>query len=111
MTMAALRSDACAGKTITLAGPKAYTTKEVIELCEKLSDSDANVTTVPTWALKAARNVLQGAQWARDAADRLVGGVGAPVARHWDSSGMQGSPSGGAGAHLSGSGSHLRPRA
>jgi hypothetical protein len=31
---------------------------------------------VPTWLLKGARNVLRGAQWARDAADRLVGGWG-----------------------------------
>jgi uncharacterized protein YbjT (DUF2867 family) len=72
MAMAALRSDACANATLTLAGPKAYTTKEVIELCEQLSDSKAQVNSVPTWLLKGTRNVLRGAQWARDAADRLA---------------------------------------
>ncbi len=46
MTMAALRNDATIGKTLTLAGPKAYTTKEVIEMCEDLSDSRAQVGVV-----------------------------------------------------------------
>lgn len=44
MTMAALRSDACAKRTLTLAGPKAYTTKEVIEMCEDMSDSKVGET-------------------------------------------------------------------
>jgi hypothetical protein len=39
MTMAALRSEECSGRTLTLAGPQAYTTKEVIEMCERMSDS------------------------------------------------------------------------
>lgn len=39
MTMAALRCEECVGRTMTLAGPKAYTTKEVIEMCETMSDS------------------------------------------------------------------------
>ena len=39
MTMAALRSPACVNRTLTLAGPKAYTTAEVIEMCEDMSDS------------------------------------------------------------------------
>lgn len=72
MTMAALRSDECSGRTITLAGPQAYTTKEVIEMCERMSDSKAQVNTVPTWLLKGTRNVLKSAQWAKDAADRLA---------------------------------------
>ena len=72
MTMAALRTEAAVGKTLTLAGPKAYTTGEVIEMCEKLSDTDAQVSTVPMWLLRAARNVLRSAQWARDASERLA---------------------------------------
>lgn len=74
LALAALRSDAAIGRTLTLAGPSAYTTREVIELCERLSDSTAKVTSVPTWLLKATRSVLKGADWARDAADRLVRG-------------------------------------
>ncbi len=57
---------------LTLAGPAAYTTREVIDMCEEMSDSTAKVTSVPTWLLKATRNVLRGADWAKDAADRLV---------------------------------------
>lgn len=75
LTLAALRSEACAGRTLTLAGPSAYTTKEVIEMCEDMSDSTAKVTSVPTWLLKATRNILKGADWAKDAADRLVSGA------------------------------------
>lgn len=72
LTLAALRSDKCVNRTLTLAGPAAYTTKQVIEMCERMSDSRAQVTSVPTWLLRATRNVLKGADWARDAADRLV---------------------------------------
>ena len=38
-----LRNDKTVGKTLTLSGPKAWSTREVIELCENLSDSDAKV--------------------------------------------------------------------
>jgi hypothetical protein len=41
-------------------------------MCEDLSDSRAKVTSVPTWLLKATRGVLRGADWAKDAADRLA---------------------------------------
>lgn len=73
LTLAALRNEACHRRTLTLAGPTTYTTKEVIEMCERLSDSTAKVTSVPTWLLKATRGLLKGADWAKDAADRLVG--------------------------------------
>lgn len=41
-------------------------------MCAQMSDSNAKVTSVPTWLLRATRNILKGADWARDAADRLV---------------------------------------
>ena len=44
MTLAALRSEATVGQTLTLAGPKAWTVPEVISLCEKFADERANVT-------------------------------------------------------------------
>jgi hypothetical protein len=77
----ACRSDAAVGKTLTLAGPKAYTVQEVIELCEKLSGNrgEADVTQVPIWLLRATRNILRGFQWAKDAADRLVGVLAPPM--------------------------------
>lgn len=72
MALAALRSDATQGKTMTLAGPKAWTVEEVIALCEKYADAEADVTRVPVWLLKSTRNILKSFQWARDAADRLA---------------------------------------
>lgn len=41
-------------------------------MCARMSDSNAQVTSVPTWLLRATRNILKGADWARDASDRLV---------------------------------------
>jgi len=70
--VAAGRNDKTVGKTVTLAGPQAYTVEEVIELCEKYAGADADVTQVPVWLLRFTRNALKSFQWARDAADRLV---------------------------------------
>ena len=70
--MASLRSEEAVKKTLPLAGPKAYTTQEVIAMCEKLADCDAEVRNVPVWLLKTTRGVLRSFQWARDAADRLA---------------------------------------
>uniref|UniRef100_A0A7R9YQG0 NmrA-like domain-containing protein n=1 Tax=Chlamydomonas euryale TaxID=1486919 RepID=A0A7R9YQG0_9CHLO len=71
-TLAALRTSKADNKTLTLSGPKAWSTKEIIEMCEDLADSNAQVTTVPAGVLKAARAVLKSCQWAKDAADRLA---------------------------------------
>ena len=46
MTLAALRSDATIGRKLTLAGPQAYTVSEVIALCERFANADADVTEV-----------------------------------------------------------------
>ena len=67
------RTDKAVGKTLTLSGPKAWSTREVIEMCEDLSNSTAKVTTVPTAVLKFTRALLKSCSWAADAADRLVG--------------------------------------
>ena len=72
MTLAALRTEKTENKTLTLAGPKAFTVQEVIELCEEMAGREADVTQVPVWLLKATRGILRRFQWARDAADRLV---------------------------------------
>lgn len=37
------RRDETVGKTMTLAGPKAWTVDEVIGLCEKYADAEADV--------------------------------------------------------------------
>ena len=72
MIMASLRSEAAVGRTLPLAGPQAWSTQEVIALCEKLADCDAEVRNVPVWLLKGTRNALRSFQWASDAADRLA---------------------------------------
>ena len=41
MTMAAVRREEANGKVLTLAGPKAYTVNQVIQLCEKLGGNEA----------------------------------------------------------------------
>jgi hypothetical protein len=45
---------------------------QVIKVCEKLADCDAQVNQVPVAVLKAARNFLRSFQWAKDASDRLA---------------------------------------
>ena len=72
MVVAALRNEETIGKTLTLAGPESYTVSEVIAMCEELSDSTANVSSIPVWLLKGARGFLGAFQWAKDATDRLA---------------------------------------
>lgn len=73
MTLVSLSRPESDGCTLTIAGPKAWTTTEVIELCETLSGgSIAKVNKVPVWVLKATRGILSCFQPARDAADRLA---------------------------------------
>ena len=44
MSRVLCRSNKTLGKTMTLAGPKAWTVDEVIELCEKYADARADVS-------------------------------------------------------------------
>lgn len=71
LTMAALRNDKLQGQTITLAGPRAWSSQEVIALCERLAGQDAKVTTVPVGVLKFTRRLTRLFQWTTDVADRL----------------------------------------
>jgi len=72
MTLATLRSEAAINKSITLAGPQAYTIKEVIAMCEKKANTEAKVTKVPIGVLKVLQFVTGFFQWTRDASDRLA---------------------------------------
>lgn len=72
MAIAALRTELSVGQTLTLAGPQAFTTQEVISLCEKRARREAKISAVPVWLLNLTRYVLRGFLWARDAADRLA---------------------------------------
>merc|ERR1712224_866637 len=71
--MGALDTPETIRRTITLTGPKGWTTQEVIDLCESFSTgSVAKTNFVPTWVLKAVRILLSRFEWSLDAADRLA---------------------------------------
>jgi uncharacterized protein YbjT (DUF2867 family) len=73
LTLAAIRRSETNDHILSIAGPKAWSTTEVIELCENYSGgSKAKVIKVPTWILNLTRNVLYSFDWSRDAADRLA---------------------------------------
>ncbi|XVE93984.1 hypothetical protein REPUB_Repub01dG0241300 [Reevesia pubescens] len=72
LTLIALRNENINGKLLTFAGPRAWTTQEVIALCERLAGQDANVTTVPVAILKFTRQLTRLFEWTNDVADRLA---------------------------------------
>lgn len=72
LTFIALRNEKLGGKLLTFAGPRAWTTQEVITLCERLAGQDANVTTVPVSILRFTRQLTRFFQWTNDVADRLA---------------------------------------
>mmetsp|Transcript_38449 Transcript_38449/g.46386 ORF Transcript_38449/g.46386 Transcript_38449/m.46386 type:complete len:413 (-) Transcript_38449:185-1423(-) len=72
MTLAALNTEKTIGKTLSLAGPQAYTIQEVISKCEKKASQEANVKTVPIMALKSLRGAAGLFQWSKEAGDRLA---------------------------------------
>ena len=72
MTMAALRRDQTLGQTRTLAGKGAFSVDEVIEKCERMSNSTAEVSLVNTTLFNVTRGVLSFFGWTQEAADRLA---------------------------------------
>ncbi|XP_073106165.1 protein HIGH CHLOROPHYLL FLUORESCENCE PHENOTYPE 244, chloroplastic isoform X2 [Elaeis guineensis] len=72
LTFIAMRNEKIDKKLLTFAGPRAWTTQEVITLCERLAGQDANVTTVPVSILKFTRQLTRFFQWTNDVADRLA---------------------------------------
>jgi len=99
LTFIAIRNEKLIGKLLTFAGPRAWTTQEVIitylllllflflflnappyssyycqviTLCERLAGQDANVTTVPVSILRFTRQLTRVFEWTNDVADRLA---------------------------------------
>ncbi|GMH02914.1 hypothetical protein Nepgr_004753 [Nepenthes gracilis] len=72
LTFIALRNEKFNGRLLTFAGPRAWTTQEVITLCERLAGQDANVTTVPVSVLRLTRQLTRFFEWTNDVADRLA---------------------------------------
>ncbi|KAL9417416.1 hypothetical protein AB3S75_040406 [Citrus x aurantiifolia] len=72
LTFIALRNEKINGRILTFAGPRAWTTQEVITLCERLAGQDANVTMVPVSVLRFTRQLTRFFEWTNDVADRLA---------------------------------------
>lgn len=72
LTFVALRNEKVNGKLLTFAGPRAWTTQEVITLCERFAGQEANVTTVPVSVLRVTRQLTRLFEWTNDVADRLA---------------------------------------
>ncbi|CAA2970854.1 divinyl chlorophyllide a 8-vinyl-reductase, chloroplastic [Olea europaea subsp. europaea] len=70
LTFIALRNENINGKLLTFAGLRAWTTQEVIALCERLAGQDENVTTVPVSVLRLTRQLTRLFEWTSDVADR-----------------------------------------
>ena len=58
-------------KTISLIGEKFWTSKEVIELCERLSGKTAKISYIPTIAFSFLRRFLRLFEFTWNIADRL----------------------------------------
>ncbi|MGB3787727.1 MAG: SDR family oxidoreductase [Phormidesmis sp.] len=68
----ALKLPAAENKTFALAGKRAWGAYEIIRLCERLSEQNANVSNMPPALLRGARNIAAFFQWTWDLADRLA---------------------------------------
>lgn len=72
LTLRALVTPETQGRTLPLVGPRAWTSAEIIKLCERLSGKQAKVTQVPLGVIRAGRQVLRSFQWTWNIADRLA---------------------------------------
>ena len=68
----ALKLPAAENQTFPLAGPRAWGAYEIIRLCERLSEQNANVSNMPPALLRGVRNIAGFFQWTWDLADRLA---------------------------------------
>lgn len=59
-------------KTFPVVGPKAWSSDEIIKLCEKLGDREAKVAQMPVRVLRTVRHLARFFQWSWNFADRLA---------------------------------------
>ncbi|KAB2602590.1 hypothetical protein D8674_003595 [Pyrus ussuriensis x Pyrus communis] len=72
LTFIGLRNVKVNGKLVTFAGPHAWTTQEVITLCERFAGQEANITRVPVSVLRVTRQLTRLFECTNDVADRLA---------------------------------------
>jgi uncharacterized protein YbjT (DUF2867 family) len=61
-----------AKRSFPIAGSRAWTGKEIISLCENLSNKESKVTTLPLGVIRAIRQTFRFFEWSWNAADRLA---------------------------------------
>lgn len=71
MLAAAALKERTIGKTLTISGPKVWSTSEVIKMCEKLSGREAKVNEVQSLVLQLTQLAAGCFEWSIDIAERL----------------------------------------
>jgi len=71
MIAAAANKERTVGKTLTLTGPKVWSSTEIVNFCERLSGKEAEVNVVGTAALQATMLAAGSFEWSIDIAERL----------------------------------------
>lgn len=71
MVAAAANKERTVGKTLTITGPKVWSTDGVVKLCEKLSGQEADVNQVSNLQLQATQGFFSLFQWSLDISERL----------------------------------------
>jgi hypothetical protein len=67
----ALKNDTYNNQTVSLIGEKFWNSKEIIELCERLSGKTAKISYIPFFALKFLRSFFRWFEFTWNIADRL----------------------------------------
>ena len=68
----ALTLESTANQSFDLAGPRAWSPKDIVSLCEKLSEKKAKTTQLPVRVLKAVEKFTRFFEWGVNISDRLA---------------------------------------
>ena len=59
-------------QSFNLAGPKAWTPRSIVQLCENLSGEEAKILSLPVGLIKSAQRIIRFFEWGWNTADRLA---------------------------------------